>query len=93
MNNELKNKLQNYIDMHEKYRYAYFWTSFGNASNRRNQEKRFKENYPDFSFQIKNQKIELKPYLSLSCKNVYYHFHIFINEEKKDIRVLRKLIA
>ena len=92
MNNKIKTKINSYLTMHEKYRHAYFWTSFGNAASRRNQEKKFADSYPIFFFRNNGKLIEVKPYFSLSCRNVYYKLEIRVNGEKKDIRALKKII-
>jgi len=80
------------IETHEKYKNSYFWSSNGNASSRRREENRFADNNPKFEIETKRGIISVEQDLSISCKNVYYSSYIFCDGEKKDIRILKKLI-
>lgn len=85
--------ISNCIQYHEKYQNSYFWSSGGNASQRRNNESRFAAGNPEFNLVDGNSTIEVRPSLRESCNNVYYSLDIKVNGKKKDIRAIKKYIA
>ena len=75
------------LDTHEKYSKSYFWSPRGNASQRRREE--FET---ELSFLWKGQKVEISQDLSISCKNFYYTLNIFVDDCKKDIRIIKEIL-
>lgn len=88
---QLKQRIQSVLDTHGKYKNAYFWSSAGNASQRRRNEEKFAESNPDFNIETKNGLVEVSFSYSESCKNIYYSLDIRLDGEKKDIRLLKKI--
>jgi hypothetical protein len=88
----LRNAIENCLAFHEKYKNSYFWTSSGNAAQRRRDEKRFAELNPPFDIVTKNETIQVRPELDISCKNIYYCLSIWVNGEKKNVRIIKGLI-
>jgi hypothetical protein len=82
--------IQNAINTHEHYKGSYFWKTPSTANQRRGMENAFSGK--DFSLETKDGTIEVTFDFSVSCKNVYYSMNVYLNEEKKDIRILRKLL-
>ncbi|WNO30079.1 hypothetical protein [Oceanotoga phage vB_OteS-UFV02] len=80
--------INNILSKHERYRNSYFWSSAGtNAWQRRKEE--FDDKY-EFFYQGKKYQVFQK--LDISCKNYYYHLHIYEDDKKKDIRSLKKIL-
>lgn len=88
---QLKQRIQEVLDTHGKYKNSYFWSSAGNASQRRRNEERFADNNPDFNIETKDGLVEVVFDYSESCKNIYYSLDIRLDGEKKDIRLLKKI--
>ena len=80
--------LEEFAKNHEKYRGSYFWTPPSTASQRR---------YQEFDhcivFEYKGDVYELEQSLQFTCRNVYWTSVVYVNEEKRDIRVIRKLLG
>lgn len=76
--------LKDIIATHEKYRKSYFWSSPQNASGRRYMEFDNEYNIDGYTIQQK---------LTCSCRNIYFHTHVYKDGTKKDIRSLKKLLA
>jgi hypothetical protein len=84
----LVNSIDMVIDHHEKWSKSYFWTPPGSASGRRSDEKK-----NTFEVNIHFDKV-LYSYSSdvdHSCKNVYYTGTFELNDEKKNVRLFKKL--
>jgi hypothetical protein len=86
----IKNELNSIINLHEKMRNSYFWSSPSVAASRRDYEK---YNSNDYEFSFENQKIRVLQDTSCSCKNIYYSMKIFIDDKivNKDIRFIKKI--
>ena len=80
--------LEEFVKNHEKYRGAYFWRPPSTGSQRRRMEF---DHCTVFKYQ--GDVYELEQSLECSCKNVYWTSRVFVNEKKKDIRVIHKLIG
>ena len=89
---EIREKILNTIEKHEKWSKSYFWSPKTNAGGRRSIENNFKSEHPSYSFTHQGVKYEVVTSLDVSCKNYYYSLSIYVDEEKKDIRALKKLI-
>lgn len=84
---KIKSIIQSIDSDHDRYKKCYFWTSTGNASQRRSQE--FTRGL-DFTFS--GIHYEITQDLSISCKNFYYNCDIRKDGKKSNITALRKLI-
>ena len=89
---QAKTKLQSIIDTHNKYKNCYCWIGDNGNNNQRNhKEKRFYIENSDCVF-IKNDKtINVKFSFTQSRKNTYYSLLITVNNEKKNITVIKNL--
>ena len=86
----LLNLLRDFKNHCEKYKNSYFWNSNGNADKRRNDED--KAEFPIHSFEFEGDIFEISATATVSCKNFYFTKTITKNGEKKDIRVINKII-
>jgi hypothetical protein len=81
-------QVQQALDNHEKLQSSYFWTPRGNASSRRNDEKRH-------NFRVKvthNGDIyEYQSHVRVSVKNFYYTGTFRKNGKKGDVRLFKGL--
>jgi hypothetical protein len=86
-----KNQLESIINLHEKMRGCYFYSSPQNASSRRSYER---YNSLTSEFEHNNQKITVIQDTECSCKNVYYSMKIYIDDKlvNKDIRFVKKIL-
>jgi len=75
------------IQAHNKYKNSYFWNPPGNASSRR-----YMEFEHTLEFSLNGDVYEVIQQLDCSCRNVYYSLRIYLNDTKKDIRLLKKLV-
>ena len=86
----LLNLLRDFKNHCEKYKNSYFWNSNGNADKRRNDED--KAEFLKHRFEFEGDIYEISAMATVSCKNFYFTKTITKNEEKKDIRVINKII-
>lgn len=84
----LRNQIIKFIDSAEKYKNSYFWTAPASANSRRAME--FENS---FSFEIEGFVYEVEESLRATCKNIYYTKSIYVDEEKKDMRAVKKALA
>jgi hypothetical protein len=80
-------QIREILETHEKYRNSYFWTVRLNAAGRRARE--FDNEY---IFTFAGQQVEVKQMLDISCRNYYYSLRVYVDQEKKDIRALKKIL-
>jgi hypothetical protein len=73
-----------------KYKNSFFWSSNGNADKRRKDEE--KAEFPNHRFEFEGDIYEISAMATISCKNFYFSKSITKNGEKKDIRVINKII-
>lgn len=85
--NKIKNALNTIISEHERCKKSYFWKSFGNAAQRRKNEF-----CNELNFVLNNTEYVIVQEMTQSCKNVYFSTHIELNDEKKNITALKKLV-
>lgn len=85
--------VESVIEIHEKYKSSYFWSSGANASNRRSNEKRFENLLPSVDG-IKTKKGLVTWDLSYreSCSYCYYSAAFYLDGEKKNITLLKNII-
>lgn len=84
----LRNKIDDFIESAQKYKNTYMWTPPSSAYGRRSME--FSNS---FSFEIDGRHYDVDESLSTSCRNVYYYKSIFVDEKKKDLRAIKKVLA
>ena len=83
----IKKLIQEIINNHTNYKKCFFWTPPNSASQRRDKEFKI-----DLEFILNSKKYLIKQQLNISCKNYYFSTHVFVNEEKKNITCLKKII-
>lgn len=87
--NLLHEELLEVIDWHESMKNSYFWTGYSSASLRRNWEQR---NNKELSFTYDKKHYYIAQNASMTCKNVYTSLTVEVDEEKKDVRAIKKVI-
>ena len=92
MSKEARTAVENAIATNEKYSNSYFFLPSSSAAGRRANEKKFLEQDPDFCIVNGKDFIKVAFTYNESCKNVYYSLDITVNDEKKNIRTLKKLL-
>ena len=88
---KMKNKLNSIIQLHDKMKNCFFWSSPSSSASRRNYES---YNSLESSVMYNNQVIKVIQNTSCSCKNIYYSMKIYVNDElvNKDIRFIKKML-
>lgn len=89
---QAKKEMQRIIDTNEKYAKAYFWSPSQSADGRRRAERLFAQSNPDVVFIQGDNRIEVSMVYNESCKNCYYSCRIYMNGEKKNISLIKKLV-
>lgn len=89
---QAKKELERIIATSEKYAKAYFWQPSQSADGRRRAERLFAKANPDVTFIKGDCKIEVSMAYEESCKNCYYSCGIYMNGEKKNISLIKKLL-
>lgn len=89
---KLKHRILETLILHEKYKKSYFWNPARTARNRRLNELRFSGTHTGFTIQTERGELKIDPTYSESCNHVYYKLNIFLNNKKKTISELRKII-
>jgi len=79
----IRNAIENIITVHEKNKNAYFFRSYGSGRGDFENVLRFSPN---------EKKYDIRQTRSSSAKNVYFATHIYVDEVKKDIRVLKNIL-
>lgn len=92
MSKEARKAIENAIATNEKYSNSYFFSPSSSAAGRRSNENKFLEQNPDFCLVKGKNIIKVAFTYDESCKNVYYTLTVIVNDEKKDIRALKKLL-
>lgn len=89
---QAKRELERIIDTNEKYAKAYFWKPNPSADSRRRAERLFEKSNPDVVFVKCDKRIEVSMSYNESCKNCYYSCGIYLNGEKKNISLIKKIL-
>ena len=78
------------LENHEKLKGSYFWTPAGNASSRRNDEKKY-----NFGVKVeyKGDEYTYDSNVRVSVKNFYYTGTFRKNGKKGDVRIFKKLLT
>jgi hypothetical protein len=85
-----KTKVLRAIEQHEKHKKSYFWTPFGNASNRRETER---QNTWRVAFRHDGKDYAYESYVTCSCKNYYYNGHFIVDGTRRTVRAFAKLLG
>ena len=93
MSKEARKEIENTIETNEKYAHSYFFHPGVTASQRRANEEVFNRQNQPYTLINGRDTIVVSYNYSESCKNVYYSLSVMVNKEKKDIRVLKKLLV
>ena len=84
-----KAKIVKSLAQHDRHKNSYFWTPNGEASGRRNTERR--ETWA-VSFRHAGQDYEYSSDVSCSCKNYYYTGRFAVDGETKTRRAFASLL-
>ena len=78
------------LDNHEKLKGSYFWKNLGNASSRRNDEKKY-----NFGVKVgyKGDEYTYDSNVRVSTRNFYYTGTFRKNDKKGDVRIFKKLLT
>jgi hypothetical protein len=85
---QIKNRLSQIVEQHEKLKNSYFWSPSGNASGRRYNEK--KNN--DF-FECDFLNISAENNYRESCNHVYYKGHFYVDGKKTTVTKIKNIIS
>lgn len=87
----VKENVENFMSLNEKYKYSYFWSNNGNAASRARQSKK-----DSFEFELAIEQLQfsisLEFYVRMSCMNVYITKNIYINKRLTTSRSFEKLL-
>ena len=86
-NMKLSKDLHAFLERHQKWSKSFKWSPRGNASQRRNNEF-----YYEYEFKLKENVYKFYQDLEISSKRFYYSSSIYVNDEKKDIRIVKNLL-
>lgn len=93
---QAKAQIRRILEVHDKYKNAYFMFPGAYANNRRNREKKFVEQNPDMTFIDGDRIIDVRMSYHESARNVYYKIYVLVTQngkqERKDVRVLRRIL-
>jgi len=92
LDQKTKEIIEDTLATHHYHRNAYFFESAINARGRRAKETSFFEDNPDYTLVNGKDRIKVTFYYRQTCKNVYYSLLITLNGNKKNIRLLKKLL-
>jgi HD-GYP domain-containing protein (c-di-GMP phosphodiesterase class II) len=92
LSKEARQQLERIIETHEKYRNSYFFNPSGNANGRRRNEANFKKNNPDVIFYTSKGPVKVSMNYRESCQNVYYKLYVKLNDEYKNISLIKKIL-
>jgi hypothetical protein len=84
---EMKNALTDIVERHERLKNSYFFHPSGNASGRRNAERRNNQKYENVNYGIVAKNV-----YSESCAHVYYKGVFFVAGKKVTVREIKKII-
>jgi hypothetical protein len=82
-------KVHKAIDQHERHKNSYFWSPATSASDRRWVES---VNTWSVAFRHEGKRYRYDSHVSCSARNYYYSGGFFVNDNRRTIRVFRKLL-
>lgn len=85
---KIKEQINTFLSEKEKYSKSYFWSPWKYAYQRQNSFE------TDIDIKLSSWSLlKLKSSYHESSKNCYYHSYIFLNNEKKTITILKKIVS
>ena len=78
------------VDLHNDMKGSYFWTPPGSASRRRSYEA---DRCNDLTFRFDGNTYRIEQTTSCSCKHIRYQLYVEVDGKRKDVRVLKRLLA
>lgn len=93
MSKKAHKAIENAVVVNEKYSHSYFFHPGVTASQRRANEERFNRQNKPYTLINGRDTIIVSYNYSESCKNVYYSLSVTVNDEKKNISILKKLLV
>ena len=84
-----KSELQEFINLNDKLKNAYFWGNNGNAKNREYREQQLTK---ILQFTVDGIGVEAEIRTTMSRNNTYVRRYITVNGQKKDIRYIKKIV-
>jgi len=84
-----KEEIKNFINQWMKFKNCYFLKPPANKSDRIIMER---SEYRSLSFNLRGDVYKGDIIVNCSCRNVYCNRTLFVNDEKKRITILKKLI-
>jgi len=85
---QIKDRLAEIVERHEKLSKSFFWSPSGNASGRRSAEKRNNDKFETNLF----GGISAENNYRESCKNIYYHGYFYVNGKKTTVAKIKNII-
>lgn len=82
-------KINSVLAHHEKFRNSYFWSPYGSAGQRRKTET---DNSFTIQFKHLGNTYKYVSSVSCSCRNIYYTGFFYLNDQKKNVTLFKKLI-
>lgn len=83
-------KVREIIALHGQMRHTYFWTPRGNRAYR---DTYAAERSNEVEFYHQGRRIHVNQETTCSTRNIYYSLSVYVDGVKKDVRVLRKIVA
>jgi len=90
LDKEVREKLERFIELSEKYKNSYFFSPAGNADARRYRES--KNELEKFDFKINDDKYSIEFHMHESCKNVYVKKYVIKNGNYTNTTVIKTLL-
>ena len=87
---EQREDIERALDNHDRLKSSYFWTPRGNASSRRNDEKKY--NF-GVTVEYKGDVYTYDSHVQVSTRNFYYTGDFRKNDKRGDVRIFKKLLA
>ena len=91
MNSNTLSKIKSFLNLKERTDNCYFWTVGENARGRRRLEREL--SFPEFKFKYKKDEYTIEITMSVSCHNFYRNVNIYKNGERKNVTVIKKIVA
>lgn len=84
-----KAKVEKALAQHEKFAKCYLWTNRTSASERSRMRR---DNNWHVQFKNNGNVYRYDSYLDVSCRNFYYTGRFYLNGEKKNVSLFKKLL-
>lgn len=89
MVNQIAQKVQSIITLHESMKNSYFWSAPSNAAARR----QYEQNHSDsVEFEFNGHTYSFTVDTTCSSKNIYYRSNFSVDGQKRTVAVAKKLL-